>query len=123
LSPQEAPEEHDMARIDTAASTVTKSTRASSDGAAREAHLHWLVTGALLGAAAWALFGALIWLALGARWLAVVLALASVALVAVLVLSTVIVRRRARRAIPPQHRSTDEQRATLDRPVRPATDL
>jgi hypothetical protein len=112
-----------MARIDTAAAAVAKSTRASTDDPAREVHLHWLVTGALLGAAAWALFGALIWLALGARWLALVLAVASVALVAVLVLSTAIARRRARRAIPPRYRRADERRATLDERGQPSTDL
>jgi hypothetical protein len=107
-----------MARIDTAASAAAKSARVSrpprEDGSTTTTelqtyHLHWLVIGGLLGAAGWALIGALISFAVGARWLAATLVLLAVALGAVLVVTTAIVRRRHQNAaeapVPPAQRA------------------
>jgi Flp pilus assembly protein TadB len=106
-----------MARTDTAASAAAKSARVSrpprkDDGSTTEVRtyqLHWLVIGGLLGAAGWALIGALISFVLGARWLAGALVVLAVALGTVLVATTAIARRRLRTAAevpaPPAQRS------------------
>ena len=109
-----------MARTDSSASAAAKQTRPPEADQPTEPderdgyHIHWLVTGGLLGAASWALIGALASVLLGARTLAAGLAGAAVVILLILTGLAVTARRRALRAGLPRPRAGEEGPAQTD---------